>query len=138
MTQLSPYLRFNGNCREAMNFYKDCLGGELTMQAVGDTSMQNEMAAELREHIVHASLVHDGMTLLGSDMVGPAGLTQGNTVALALTCSSEAAIQTNFANLAAGGHINQPLEVAFWGGIFGSLVDKFGNEWMLTYEKPQA
>ncbi len=36
MTQLFPYLRFNGNCREAMNFYKSCLGGELILQTVAN------------------------------------------------------------------------------------------------------
>ena len=31
MSQLEPYLFFNGNCAEAMRFYEKALGGKLEM-----------------------------------------------------------------------------------------------------------
>ncbi len=50
-----------------MTFYKDCLGGELTMQAVGESPMADQVPPEMHKHILHASLIQDGFTLLGSE-----------------------------------------------------------------------
>jgi PhnB protein len=40
MTTINAYLTFNGNCRQAMTFYRECLGGELTLQAVKGSPME--------------------------------------------------------------------------------------------------
>jgi PhnB protein len=56
MTQINPYLHFDGNCREAMTFYRESLGGELALQAVGDSPMASQMPAEAQKKILHASL----------------------------------------------------------------------------------
>lgn len=39
MTQINAHLIFSGNYREAMNFYKSCLGGELTLQTIGESPL---------------------------------------------------------------------------------------------------
>jgi PhnB protein len=56
MAQMNAYLHFNGNCREAMTFYKECLGGELNMQAVGESPMAAQMPPQIHTNILHASL----------------------------------------------------------------------------------
>lgn len=134
MAEINAYLRFNGNCREAMTFYKDCLGGELALQAVGDLPMAEQMPPESHQNIIHSSLKKDGLVLLGSDMVGPEGRVLGNAISLSLTCTSEEEINTFFSKLSSGGEATNPLKTEFWGGTFGTLVDKFGNEWLLNYD----
>lgn len=132
--QLTPYLMFDGNCREAMNFYRDCLGGDLNLKTIGESPMKDTMPAEKHEKIMHAALVKNGqMVLFASDLTGPEVLTHGNDITLCLNCTSEEEIQTVFKNLSAGGKVTHELKKEFWGDTFGMLVDKFGLNWMFNY-----
>ncbi len=135
MTQINAYLTFGGNCREAMNFYKDCLGGELTLQTIGESPLADKIPAIMKECILHASLVNGNLVLMGSDMVGENGLTKGNAVSMVINCSSEDEIQIFFEKLSAGGNTDHVLEQSFWGATFGDLTDKYGNHWLLNFEK---
>ncbi len=138
MTQINAYVGFNGKCHEAMTFYKECLGGELTLQTVESSPIAAQCAAAMQHQILHSTLMKDGVLLLmGSDMVGPAGHLPGNTVALSLNCSSEDEINTFFSKLSQEGKIVDPLKVQFWGAMFGVLTDKFDVNWMLHYDKNQ-
>lgn len=135
MTQINPYLSFNGSCREAMNFYKECLGGELFFQPVGGSPIEAQCPSGMKDSILHSSLSKDQLVIMASDMIGPGGLQQGNNIALSVNCGSEEEINTFFSKLAAGGQIIDPLKVQFWGAIFGVLTDKYGIRWMFNYEK---
>jgi PhnB protein len=137
MTQINAYINFDGNCREAMKFYKDCLGGELALQTVEGSPIEAQCPAEIKHQILHASLMKDGLVLMGSDMQGPEGFIKGNSIALSLSCSSEEEIKTFFTNLSKGGVISHELMQSFWGATFGVLTDKFGIRWMLNYDKNQ-
>lgn len=133
MTTINAYLTFSGNCREAMNFYKDCLGGELHFQTIGASPMTGKMPAQMKECILHATLIKDGMVLMGSDMVADKGLTKGNNISMAINCSSKEEIQSFYEKLSAGGHKDHALEQSFWGATFGDLTDQYGNHWLLNY-----
>lgn len=135
MTNIHAYLTFNGNCREAMTFYKESLGGELTLQPIEGTPMAARCPEGMLHHIMHASLAKGDMLLMATDMIGPAGFNPGNTISLSLICSSEEEINTFFKNLSAGGQVVHELSDAAWGALFGVLVDKYGVAWMLNYDK---
>ena len=134
MTQINAYLNFDGHTREAMTFYKACLGGELVMQKIGESPMAAQMPSEMSAKILHSSLTNNGIILMASDCMGNKTVT-GNNIALCINCSSEEEINSFFNNLAAGGKINEPLQQSFWGATFGSLTDKFGIHWMFNYTK---
>jgi len=135
MTQINSYLTFSGNCREAMTFYKECLGGELNFQTVGESPLSDKMPPQMKECILHSTLVKEALVLQGSDMAPQSGLVKGNTVSLSLNCSSEEEIKNCYAKLSAEGKADHPLEDTFWGAMFGGLTDKFGNHWLLNYNK---
>ncbi len=135
MTSIQAYLTFNGNCREAMNFYKDCLGGELQWQTVGESPMSDQLPGKMKKCILHSSLTKGDLVLMASDMVDEEGLLKGNAVSLMLNCNSEEESQECYAKLSAGGEQTHPLEITFWGALFGNLTDKFGNRWLLHYQK---
>lgn len=137
MTQINSYLTFSGNCREAMNFYKECLGGELVLQTIGESPMADQLPAQMKESILHSTLQRDGITLMASDMVSENGLVRGNAVSLMLNCSSEKEIRTCYEKLSSGGKATHPLHDTFWGALFGDLTDKFGNNWLLHFDKNQ-
>jgi PhnB protein len=137
MAQLNPYLTFNVNCRGAMNFYKECLGGELIFQTICDSPMAGKMPSRMKDCILHAMLSNDALVIMATDCVPEQGLIKGNSVSLALNCSSEKEIKNFYKKLSAGGHASHPLENTFLGTLFGTLTDKFGNHWVLNYDKNQ-
>src|SRR4030095_9234738 len=128
------YLTFNGNCREAMTFYKECLGGELIFQTVGETPLSEKMPQRMKNTIIHATLTHGPLVLMGSDMVGKNGLIRSNAVSISLQCESEEQVRKCYQMLSQEGHADHPLENSFWGALFGDLTDKYGIHWLLHFE----
>jgi PhnB protein len=137
MTQINSYLTFNGNCSEAMKFYKDCLGGELSFQKIGESPLADKMPPKMKNCILHSTLTNGALVIMASDMVGEKGLIKGTSVSLMLNCSSEDEIREFYARLSAGGEQTHPLEASFWGALFGDLTDKYGNQWLLHFDKNQ-
>ncbi len=135
MTAINTYLTFNGNCREAMTFYKECLGGQLSMQTIGESPMSDKMPQQMKDCILHATLTSGSAVLMASDMVADAGLMKGNSVSLVLQCTSEEEIRNSYTTLSTGGHATHPIEVTFWGALFGGLTDKYGSHWLLNFEQ---
>jgi PhnB protein len=85
MIQLNPYLSFNGKCREAMTFYKECFGGELTLQTFGETPLANNVADEMQDRIIHSMLSNGSFVLMATDMTRPGeGYNPGNDMAISL------------------------------------------------------
>lgn len=134
MTQINAYITFSGNCREAMTFYKECIGGKLTLQTVG-SPIEAQCPSSMKDSILHASLTKGSLLLMASDMIGPGGYEKGNNIALSLNCSSEEEINNFYSKLSKGGQIIDPLKVQFWGALFGVFTDKYGIRWMLNFDK---
>lgn len=135
MKTITSYLTFQGNCLEAMHFYKACLGGELTFQTVGDSPMAAQMPKNMKDFILHSTLSIGNVVIMATDMTPQSGVVKGNNVSLMIDCDSELEIRTLYDALLAGGHSNHPLENTFWGAIFGDLTDKYGNHWLINYTK---
>ncbi|MDB5210239.1 MAG: hypothetical protein JWQ30_1066 [Sediminibacterium sp.] len=137
MITINPYINFKGCCREAMVFYKECIGGNLLFQPVGGSPMESQCPPEMKDQILHSSLQNGELVIMGSDMSYP-GFLQGNNISLSLNCGSEEEVNTLFAKLSEGGIVIHALADSFWGARFGVLEDKFGIKWMLNYEKPRG
>jgi PhnB protein len=135
MATLNPYLSFEGDCKAAMEFYRDCFGGTLRIMTVGESPMAAAMPAQMHSQVMHASLEAEGIAIMASDMLDGATLTRGNGTALMLQCGSEEEIRRLFGRLSAGGIANTPVKVEFWGAMYGDLTDRFGVRWMLNFEK---
>ncbi|KQN38452.1 glyoxalase [Pedobacter sp. Leaf41] len=135
MAHINSYLTFNGNCREAMRFYHDCLGGELTLQSIGESPMAGNMPQIMADKILHAVLTSDEIVIMGTDLVVDAGLVKGNAVSLMLNCDSEEETIAFYEKLSKGGTPVNPLQKTFWGALFGNLVDRFGNTWLINFDK---
>lgn len=132
-TQLNAYVAFDGQCREAMTFYQQCLGGTLEMQTVAKSPMAAHMPAEMQQNILHARLQRGSLLLLASDKMHPDPLVVGNAMSLMLNCSSETEVYDVYAKLSEGGTVQHPLETTFWGAIFGDLTDRFGMHWYFHF-----
>lgn len=132
---INSYLTFNGNCREAMEFYQKCLGGNLVFQTVGESPMSEKIPATMKDYILHATLTNGSLILMGSDMGGDQRLIKGTSVSLMLNCTSADEINNCYEALSMGGHRNNSLEYTFWGALFGDLTDKYGNHWLLHFDQ---
>ena len=134
-SQLNPYLTFDGNAREAMEFYRSVFGGELTLNTFGDLGTPD---ADLKDKIMHAQLeTPDGYWLMGSDMAPGIPYTQGTTMTVSLS-GDDASLRGYFTKLAAAGTVTMPLEKQVWGDEFGQVTDKFGVAWMINIGQPQS
>jgi len=127
MTMLTPYLSFNGNCKEAMEFYQSCLGGKLDIQKVGDSPMAKDMPGK-ENWVMHSMLKSADMVLMASDLMVDVKLVQGNSVTLTISGGGKKELEEFFNKLAKGGKVRQPLQAAFF-GTYGDLTDKFGVMW---------
>jgi PhnB protein len=134
MATLNPYLTFNGNCKQAMNFYKEIFGGELSLMTAGESPAASQMPAKYHNSILHSSLKTADFEIMATDMV-PGNFTEGNTVHMSLICKTEKEIHSLFEKLSAGGTVNQPLSKMFF-GLIGTLSDKFGKHWLLELDQP--
>jgi len=136
MAKLNAYLKFKANCKEAMQFYQGCLGGELTMTKVGDSPAKDRMPAQMRDRIMHSQLTNGNIVLMGSDNLGQEGYKHGNTISLCLICESKEEIETLFLKLSVGGRVKHPLKEEFF-GTYGDLTDKYGFGWMFQFSPKQ-
>ena len=137
MSTINPYLNFNGTTEEAFLFYKEALGGEiLTIQRFKDTPEAGSLTPELGEKLMHISLKIGDTVLMGTDALESQGfkIKEGNNFHLSLNAKSEVEAETFFSNLSKGGKVTQPLAKQFWGAYFGMLTDKFGTNWMVSYD----
>lgn len=141
MTTVNVYLTFNGNCLEAFNFYKSVFGGEFTylgyfrdMPAEGG----NPVPPEDADKIMHVSLpISQETMLMGSDTGGEwsSSFEQGNNFSLSITADSKESADRLFGRLSADGRITMPLASTFWGDYFGMFTDRFGINWMISFNE---
>lgn len=128
---LSPYLCFNGNCREAMEFYRDSIGGKiLSLQTFGDAPMDS--TPEQKNLVMHSEFKADAVYFMASDAMPGQPVTSGSNVTLSINFTKLAEQEAVFSKLSAGGTIIMPLQETFWGAKFGMFTDKFGIQWMLN------
>ena len=130
MTQLSPYLSYNGNCAEAMAFYAELFGAKLeALLTYGDLKDQMPCPPGGEKLVMHAYLVHPDFSLMAGDV--PPGVSYAGVhgVMLALTYPTADEARGVFAALAEGGTVNMPLEETFWADTFGMVTDRFGTPW---------
>jgi PhnB protein len=135
MAHLTPYLAFNGNCHEAMEFYKTVFGGELMMQTFGEAPVNASEADKGR--IMHAQLTAGNFLLMASDGMPGHPVKFGDSVSLSVHTQSKEETDTLFQKLSEGGTVTMPLENTFWGAYFGMLIDKFGIHWLFNFQQAQ-
>jgi PhnB protein len=135
MTTLTPYLLFNGTCREAMEFYQSCFGGELTLTKVKDSPAKDQMPAIQQEKVLNARLKKGSLEISASDWLAlDETPVRGNTVCLFLSGGTPTELKELFEKLSAGADVTDPLKPMFF-GTYGALNDRFGVRWMFAGNK---
>ena len=133
---LNPYISFQNDARQAMEFYKDVFGGTLNMNTFGEYGDPNAPGAD---GIMHGQLTTDsGFTLMGADT--PPGMERnpGDNITISLSGDDEQELRGYWDKLSQGGTVTLPLEKQMWGDVFGQCTDRFGVPWMVNISQPQS
>ncbi|WP_064092938.1 VOC family protein [Rossellomorea aquimaris] len=134
--QATPYLSFNGQAREALEYYKEVFEGEsLSIQTFGEADFPNP--PEIDDHIMHAQFKKGELFLMMSDSFPDHEVTTGNHISLALELESEEEINKYYKRLTEKGSPIMELQDTFWGAIYAKVKDPFGVIWDLNYTKQQ-
>lgn len=137
--RINAYLNFDGRTEEAFRFYAQVLGGKLTeVHRFGSMPQDGgfELTSEQQNRVMHVGLeLPHGQMLMGSDVLEGMGepRQEGNNISLSVHPDSKADADRIFKALADGGTVTMPIADQFWGDYFGSLIDRFGINWMVNY-----
>ena len=135
-SRLNPYLSFNGNAREAMEFYRSVFGGTLTINTFGDYGNPDPAMAD---KVMHAQLESDaGYTLMASDLMPDMPFNRGDSITVSLSGEDGDRLRGCWEKLSDGGTVSMPLEKQTWGDEFGMCSDRYGVPWMVNIAQPQS
>ena len=135
-TRLNPYISFRDNARQAMEFYRDVFGGELSLSTFGEFGSPEAPGAD---KIMHGMLeTEGGLTLMGADTPPDMEHSPGNNIAVSLSGEDESELRGYWEKLSDGGTVTVPLEKQMWGDEFGMCVDRFGIAWMVNIGRAQS
>jgi PhnB protein len=135
--ELCPFLLFEGNCAEAMQFYRSCVGGELEITLLRDTPMKDQAPAHLLDKVAFAHLASGAVEISATDWQHPTRVPRhGNTVGLYLTGGTFAELSAVFDQLAVGADpdlLDELKDLPF--GAYGHLADRYGVHWFFRGER---
>ena len=137
---LSTYINFDGNCREAFEFYRSVFGGEFAvMETFRNGPPDMGMPDDELDNIMHVSFPIGTSVLMGSDVPSTFGAPHapGNNFSLSISTESREESDDKFAKISEGGSVSMPMQDMFWGSYFGACTDKFGIGWQINYELSQ-
>ncbi|MCC9706772.1 VOC family protein [Streptomyces sp. MNU76] len=136
VSRLNPYLSFDGDARQAMEFYKEVFGGELTLHTFGNFG---QPGAPESDKIMHGMLeAPNGITLMGADT--PPGMEYHPVggFSVSLSGDDDTELRGYWGKLSEGGSVSVPLDKQMWGDVFGMCTDRFGVPWMVNISEPQG
>lgn len=134
-SRLNPYISFNGDARQAMEFYESVFGGTVAMSTFGEFGAPDPASAE---KLMHAQLeTPAGFTLMASDTPPGMEYDPGTNVSISLSGEDAAELRGYWEKLSDGGTVAVPLEKQMWGDEFGACRDRFGISWMVNIGSSQ-
>lgn len=135
-SRLNPYLNFNGNARQAMEFYAYVFGGELTLNTFAQVA---GMEGPDSDRIMHAMLeTPAGYSIMAADVTSDMEYHAPAGFSVSLSGNDADALRGYFERLAADGTMIMPLQRQVWGDEFGMCADKYGVSWLVNITQPQG
>lgn len=134
--QIVVSLSFQGQCREAFDFYAAALGGEITAAyPYGDGPPGMPVNPEYKNWLMHCWLKVGDQAIMGADIppeFGPNVHKPKNGFDVTLHSASMDEARRWFDTLSQGGQVIMPFAETFWSPGYGNLIDKFGVPWMVN------
>jgi PhnB protein len=134
---VDAYINFNGNTREAVEFYAQVFGTEKpNIMTFGETPPSPEfpLPEEAKNLVMHTRLNIDGSNVMFSDVFPGMPFVVGNNISLSIVNDNIDIIKSWFNNLKEGGTVSMELQETFWSKCYGQLTDKFGISWQFNLD----
>lgn len=134
---LDIYINFNGNCREAVEFYTEVFGAEKQpIMTFGDTPPDPnfKLPEESKNLIMHTFLMINGTKIMFSDVFPGMPFIEGNNISLTVVMKDKEQVESLYNKLKEGGKIEMELQETFWSKCYANLIDKFGIGWQLSLD----
>lgn len=133
--KVAPYIHFDGQCREAFEFYAATLGGRMNMlMTYADAPVPTHVSEAEKGRVMHCSLSVGDDIIMGSD--APPGMFEGKMgFSISLHPAEPAEAEQIYAALAENGTVRMPIQETFWAHRFAMLTDRFGTSWMVSCDK---
>ncbi|MFE7766114.1 VOC family protein [Streptomyces sp. NPDC057438] len=136
VSRLNPYLSFDGDARQALEFYQEVFGGELTLNTFGAFGSPDAPGAD---KIMHGMLeTPSGFTLMGADTPPGMEYAPGSSFSVSLSGDDDTELRGYWEKLSAGATVSVPLDKQMWGDVFGMCTDRFGVPWMVNIGEPRG
>ena len=130
MTAPQIYVSFPGTAREALGFYAEVFGGELSLHTNADFGRTDGEP----DAIAHGEL-RGAVALAGSDTPPGGKSVRLEGVMLSLLGTADPDVLHEWFNkLSSGGRVVDPLAAKPWGASDGQVIDRFGLHWLIGYE----
>lgn len=132
------YLNFNGNCRQAVEYYAEVFNTEKPeIMTFGETPQHPDyqLPEEAKNLVMHTRLNINGSRVMFSDTFPGSPFIEGNNVSLAFVSNDVELIKNAFDKLKQDGTVVMDLQETFWSKSYGSLKDQFGIEWQFSHEE---
>ncbi|MGJ7913273.1 VOC family protein [Neobacillus sp. LXY-1] len=132
--QTTPYFMFNGNAKEALDFYKSVFGGEISeLQTYAQAGYQH--SPEAADRLIHGRFNSGDLFFMVSDSSPGSTIIAGNNISLVINLESDDEIQKIYDALKENGKVHMELQDTFWGACYAKVVDQYGIAWDLNYQK---
>jgi len=127
---ITPCIHFQGNCDEAINFYKEALAAEVKEVFYAKDAPPNSGMEDLPPNFVmHSEIIICGMNFSLTD--GSEKPITGEQISFLITYDTAEEVKSAFEKLSAGGRVVEPLAAVFWSELYGYVIDRFGVNWQV-------
>lgn len=137
---VNAYINFNGNCREAVEYYAQVFETEKPqIITFGDAPPSPDFTfpEEAKKLVMHTQLNISGGIVMFSDAFPGMPFEQGNNISLVIISKDMDETKTLFNRLKEGGTVVMDLQETFWSKLYGLVTDRFGIQWQLSHESEQ-
>ena len=136
--KICPYVAFNGNCAEAVEYYEKVFTVKAEVMRYKDAPPENgyQSAKETENFVMHAQLEVGGAAIMLSDVPPESPVKVGDNITVMAEFDDADKLKAAFDLLKEGGQVHMELQATFWSKRFGSVTDKFGIGWNLTLGHP--
>lgn len=131
---VNPYLIFDGNTREVVQYYVQVFGLEEPQFMTFGSMPSDNLPPGTEDLIMHTYIELAGSKLMFSDNFPGSPYQQGNNITLAYVSNDEAAIRDAFGKLKEDGSVDMELQETPWSKCYGTLTDKFNIHWQFSHE----
>lgn len=134
--QLEMFINFNGDCREAVEFYAQVFRSTVNnLMTYGEAPPDPDYIVPEadKDRIMYAGIPFGGMTVMFMDYLSDSEMTVGDNIHPTISTDDKDEVSRIFNELKNGGEVCVELSKTFFSEWYGMVKDKYGITWQILY-----